>query len=211
MRNFWTPELDEELNRHKATGLSATKIAALLQTTRGAVLGRSYKLRNKPSQARIEQLKRQRIIAAEAHKNAAEKRERAAAEKRDQAQARQNEILAAMQADVAAGVDQSIVIKRAIGAGAKLGAVAKFFGLPRWRVYEIVRLGNTLPQWTDQQVELLLSMWPDHSAQKIADALGTTRGAVLGKIWRIGLRLRKSENGTKAPGYSQPTGSREAA
>lgn len=59
------------------------------------------------------------------------------------------------------------------------------------------------PRWTIKQVELLLTMWPDHSAQEIADALGTTRGAVLGKIWRVGLGARKSKNSTSAPGHSR--------
>src|SRR5258708_5654176 len=45
MQNYWTPERDEELRRHAAAGLSASKIAVLLHTTRGAVLGRSNRLR----------------------------------------------------------------------------------------------------------------------------------------------------------------------
>ena len=42
---FWTPERDEELRRHAAAGLSASKIAVLLHSTRGAILGRSNRLR----------------------------------------------------------------------------------------------------------------------------------------------------------------------
>jgi hypothetical protein len=45
MRTFWTPERDDELQRHAAAGFSAAKIAILLHTTRGAVLGRSNRLR----------------------------------------------------------------------------------------------------------------------------------------------------------------------
>jgi len=45
MQNYWTPERDEELRRHAAAGLSAGKIAVLLRTTRGAILGRSNRLR----------------------------------------------------------------------------------------------------------------------------------------------------------------------
>src|SRR6266566_2669053 len=45
MQNYWTPERDEELQRHAAAGLSASKIAVLLRTTRGAILGRSNRLR----------------------------------------------------------------------------------------------------------------------------------------------------------------------
>src|SRR6267378_8671315 len=45
MQNYWTPERDEELRRHAAAGLSASKIAVLLHTTQAAVRGRSKKLR----------------------------------------------------------------------------------------------------------------------------------------------------------------------
>jgi hypothetical protein len=45
MQNHWTPERDKELRRHAAAGLSASQIAVLLQTTRGAILGRSNRLR----------------------------------------------------------------------------------------------------------------------------------------------------------------------
>jgi hypothetical protein len=45
MRTYWTPERDEELQRHAAAGLSAAKIAVLLHTTRGAILRRSNRLR----------------------------------------------------------------------------------------------------------------------------------------------------------------------
>jgi hypothetical protein len=201
-RNYWTPKRDEELNRHKASGLSASKIATLLHTTRNAILGRSNRLRNRPSQAKIEQLKRQRIAAAEPRKKAAaEKREKAAAEAREKAQAHQDKILVAMRADLAAGVDRNVVIKRAIGAGAKSVTVAEFFGLSRRRVNKIAEPEKLLPQWTNKQVELLLSMWSGHhSAQEIADALGTSRGAVLGKIWRA----RKSKNSASSPGHCRP-------
>jgi hypothetical protein len=215
MRNYWTPERDEELKRRKAAGLSASKIAALLNTTRNAILGRSNRLRNKPSHAKIEQLKRQRIAAAEARKKAvAEKREKAAAKTREKALAHQDKILAAMRADFAAGVDRNVVIKHAIGVGAKPVAVAEFFGLSHWRVYEIAGPGQVPPRWTDKQLELLLSMWTDHSAQEIADAFGTTRGAVLGKIWRMGLHVRKSKNNASTPRHFRPrsgSGSRAAA
>jgi hypothetical protein len=45
MQNHWPPERDKELRRHAAAGLSASKIAVLLHTTRGAILGRSNRLR----------------------------------------------------------------------------------------------------------------------------------------------------------------------
>jgi len=199
-QSSWNPERDEELNRYKAAGLSASKIAALLHTTRGAILGRTNRLRNRPSPAKIEQLKQQRLLAMEVRKKAAaEKRDKVAADARDKAQAHQDKILATMRADLAAGVDRNVVIKRAMEAGAKSVTVAEFFGLSRWRVCQIAEPGKIPPEWTDKQVELLLSMWSDHSAQEIADALGTTRGAVLGKVWRVGLRSRKSKNRSMPP------------
>src|SRR5947209_4038645 len=62
MQNYWTPERDEELRRHAAAGLSASKIAVLLHTTRGAILGRSNRLRGKVFKS-DRWLKKQRIAA----------------------------------------------------------------------------------------------------------------------------------------------------
>jgi GcrA cell cycle regulator len=62
MQNFWTPERDEELRCHAAAGLSASKIAVLLHTTRGAILGRSNRLRGKVFKS-DRWLKKQRIAA----------------------------------------------------------------------------------------------------------------------------------------------------
>jgi hypothetical protein len=57
---FWTPGRDEELKRHEAAGLSATKIAVLLGTTRGAILGRSNRLRGKVFKSDLERRPRRR-------------------------------------------------------------------------------------------------------------------------------------------------------
>ena len=62
---FWTPERDEELKRHEAAGLSAAKIAAQLGTTRGAVLGRSNRLRGKVFKSDLERRPRRRSPASE--------------------------------------------------------------------------------------------------------------------------------------------------
>src|ERR1700734_3167870 len=87
-RKFWTPERDSELKRHKAAGLSASEIAALLHTTRGAGLGRSTRVRNLPSPAETEKRKRLRVLGAEARRKAgAEQRAGAIAEARQQAYA----------------------------------------------------------------------------------------------------------------------------
>jgi hypothetical protein len=61
---YWTPERDEELRRHEAAGLSAAKIAALLGTTRGAILGRSNRLRGKVFKSDLERRPRRRNPAS---------------------------------------------------------------------------------------------------------------------------------------------------
>jgi len=181
MRNVWTRERDEELIRYMAAGLSASKIASLLHTTRGAILGRSNRLRRGGFKSNSERLVMRKIATV---KN----REEAAAEKREKERARQDAILAGMRADLAAGVDLDVVVKQALGAGLKRTAVAEFLGLSRSQLYKLTEPERVLPRWTRERVKLLVSMRSDHSAQEIADALGTTRGAVLGKIWRMGLR-----------------------
>jgi hypothetical protein len=62
--SFWTPERDEELKRHEAAGLSATKIAVLLGTTRSAVIGRSNRLRGKVFKSDLERRPRRRSPAS---------------------------------------------------------------------------------------------------------------------------------------------------
>src|SRR5262245_10870139 len=48
------------------------------------------------------------------------------------------------------------------------------------------------PNWTEAQVERLKYLWAQgRSGQQIADDLHTTRNAVLGKVFRLGLPLRK--------------------
>src|SRR5260370_41521484 len=78
MQNYWTPERDDELRRHAAAGLSASKIAVLLHTTRGAILGRSNRLRGSLvmtrrfwTQKRDEELRRHATAGLSASKIAA--------------------------------------------------------------------------------------------------------------------------------------------
>jgi len=187
-----------------AAGLSAREIAALFHTTRNSVLGRIFRLRNKLSPAKLEQLERQKIARKKAM---AKKHAKAAAEVRAKAGPLQDKIFAAVRADLTAGIDRDVVIKRAMAGGANCVALAEIFGLSRWRIYDIARRRcaqpglRPPPRWTDKQVELLMSMWPDHTAQEIADVLGTGRGAVLGKAWRMG--LRKPESRASARGHSR--------
>lgn len=51
----------------------------------------------------------------------------------------------------------------------------------------------TMKYWTEDRVKTLISMWLDgNSAGKIADTLGgTTRNAVIGKVYRLGYSNRK--------------------
>ena len=67
---YWTPERDEEMKRHEAAGLSAAKIAAQLGTTRGAILGRSNRLRGKVFKSDLERRPRRRSPASTAIGNA---------------------------------------------------------------------------------------------------------------------------------------------
>jgi hypothetical protein len=139
-RKYWTPERDEELKLHEAAGLSASKIAALLDTTRSAVIGRSNRLRGNLFKSDAERLSRQRLSAEKkrekkhAHQGTffaalgadltAEKREEAAT-------------FAAIRANLAAGIDRDVVIKQALGAGIRLASVGEFFGLSIAQVYQI--------------------------------------------------------------------------
>lgn len=46
--------------------------------------------------------------------------------------------------------------------------------------------------WTHDKIETLKRMWPDNSATEIAETIGTSRNAVIGKANRIGLRKGKA-------------------
>jgi biotin operon repressor len=71
MTKFWTPKRDSRLLSLKAQGKSATEVADILGTSRGAVLGRLYRLQGivfKSEKARSKQqrefaLKRRRAAA----------------------------------------------------------------------------------------------------------------------------------------------------
>jgi hypothetical protein len=97
MRNYWTPERDEELKRREAAGLSAGEIAVLLHTTRSAVIGRSNRLRGNLFKSDLERLQRSGIATKTKRAN--------------------NAVLAAIRDDLAAGIDRDVIIKRAIQDG----------------------------------------------------------------------------------------------
>ena len=191
-RTYWTPDRDEELKRHEAAGLSTARIAALLHTTRSAVIGRSNRLRGNLFRSDVERLKRHphqgtffAAMGANPYKHEV--------------------IIAALRADLAAGVDRNVVVKRALGAGLKRATVGEFFGLSIEQVFQIAGPRQGARRWTKEQVELLLSMWPDHSTAEIAAALGTNTRAVSAKLFRMG--LRKSRRRTSVPDHFPPRAS----
>lgn len=212
-RNFWTPERDEELKRFEAAGLSASQIAAVLQRTRSAVLGRSNRLRGKLFRSDVEKRQRERSAAAErrAKKQAqspwllsigadleAEKRETAA-------------LVDALRADLAAGIGRDEAIRRALRIGHKPAGIGAFFALSIAQVHQIAGLRQGPRRWTRERVELLRSMWPDHTANEIAAALGTTPGVVYGVSRRLGLMSRRTaKNKPGEPGYLPPRASAAA-
>jgi hypothetical protein len=193
---YWTPDRDEELRRHEAAGLSAAKIAALLHTTRSAVIGRSNRLRGNLFTSDLKRLKRRphqgtffAAMGATPHKYEV--------------------IFATLRDDLAAGVDRDVVVKRALGAGLRRTAVGEFFGLSIEEVFQIAGPRQGTRRWTKEKVELLMSMWPDHSAAEIAAALGTTTRAVSTKGSR--LRLRRSRRRTPVPDHFPPLGAERPA
>jgi hypothetical protein len=119
---FWTLERDAALKHHEAAGLSASKIAVLLGTSRSAVLGRSSRLRGKVFKSQVDRSKLDKI---------------ASAKRRGAKAAREDAIIAALRADLHAGVDRIIAIGRARRAGATLRAIARFLGLTHQRVHQI--------------------------------------------------------------------------
>jgi len=49
-------------------------------------------------------------------------------------------------------------------------------------------------KWTDSNVSILANMWKaGRSAGDIGKALGTSRGSVMGKVFRLGLARYKAE------------------
>jgi hypothetical protein len=187
-KHYWTPEGDEELKRHEAAGLSASKIAALLGTTRNAVLGRLNRLRGKlfESDVNRHQLRRK----------AANGKPR---------KVHQAKIFAAMRTDLAAGIDRDTVIKRALDAYIGHHAIGEFFGLSPAQVYQIAGPRRNFTKWTKEQIELMVSMWPTHSTLEIATAVGSTPRIVYGKLHKLGLRRRNSRNGASAPEHLPET------
>jgi len=193
-RNFWTAERDEELKRFEAGGLSASQIAAVLGTTRGAVLGRSNRLRGKLFRSDLENRQRERSRAAERRaKKQAQSPWHAGAdlevEKWEMAA-----LVDALRADLAVGIGRDGAIQRALRAGHSPARIGAFFDLSIGQVHQIGGVRHGPRRWTQERVELLRSMWPDHAANEIAAVLGTTADAVYRRGLRLGLSRRPAKS-----------------
>ena len=182
MRYYWTPERDEELKRHKAAGLPTAEIAALLGTTRSAILGRSNRLRGK-------------LFESDVKRNELRRKAAPGTRRKD----REAKIFPALRADLAAGIDRDTVINRALDAGVRHSTIGDFFGLSPAQVYQIAGPRRNFTKWTKEQIALMVSMWPDHSTLEIATAVGLTPRMVYGKLYKLGLRRRTfQERSTRA-------------
>ena len=196
-RNFWTAERDEKLRRLEAVGFSASQIAAVLQTTRSAVLGRSNRLRGKLFRSDVEKRQRERSAAAKRPaKKQADQSPRLADMRADlEAEKRETTALVdALRADLTAGIGRDAAIQRALRAGHKPSGIGAFFGLSIAQVHQIAELRQGPRRWTQERVELLRSMWPDHAANEIAAVLGTTADAVYRRGLRLGLSRRPAKS-----------------
>jgi GcrA cell cycle regulator len=58
-----------------------------------------------------------------------------------------------------------------------------------------------LSMWTEERVHELERLWVDHSASQIAEVLGVTRNAVIGKLHRLGMG---SDAAPREPGMPWP-------
>jgi hypothetical protein len=126
---MWNSDLDAELVRLRNHGLSFTEISALMGVTRGAVLGRFYRLSGNefPSQTTR---RREEAVAV---------RQRAAARLE-----KQQSLEKKLRADLAAGKDRNRAIKEAYEAGAGVRTIAKVVGLTFARIQQITaKMGAT--------------------------------------------------------------------
>jgi hypothetical protein len=119
----WTREKDKQLLRLQAKGLSASQIAEQLGTTRGAVLGRSARLRGVVFPSQTRQVERDKALRTK---------------RRHQNNHRNETAVAAMRRAIAKGVDRDQAIIAAVRARATYQAIADELGVSRQRVQQIV-------------------------------------------------------------------------
>ena len=66
--------------------------------------------------------------------------------------------------------------------------------------------------WTEERISLLKKLWEEGaSANRIAEQIGTSRNAVIGKVHRLGLSKRESpiKRNPQSPSYSRKRKSQE--
>jgi hypothetical protein len=122
MKSPWTPARDKRLLQLQAAGRSAAEIAKTMGTTRGAVIGRSIRLRGIVYQSSIDSWKRANARAMAARR--AEGRSFEPPEVRRKA-------LQEMKKAIARGMPRNEAIYKANQAGALWREIGDYFGMTR--------------------------------------------------------------------------------
>lgn len=64
---------------------------------------------------------------------------------------------------------------------------------------------NIYTPWPTASIEALKTMWADgYSASRIADTVGRTRNAVIGRVYRLGLPTRETKHNSRGPVVRKP-------
>jgi hypothetical protein len=122
--SFWNTKRDKILQKLQASGHSAAQIAERLGTTRGAVIGRSARLRGL-------------VFASQLRREAAEK---ALREKRLRERKRRvKEALSVLKQALARGAKRHVAATKAKAAGATYQEIGNYFGVSRQAVHQMVR------------------------------------------------------------------------
>jgi hypothetical protein len=121
--SLWTPQLDKQLRRLAAKGLSARQIGEQLKVGRNAVIGRWARLRGLVFRCEVEREKKLRAEAAE---------------RRRTRKRRNDAAVAGLRRALAKGVLRHVAIAEARKAGATYGAIGAAMGLSRQRVHQIL-------------------------------------------------------------------------
>ena len=120
---FWTADKDKQLQRLEAAGLSGAQIADRIGTTRGAVIGRSARLRGLIFPSQLQRQRRERALRVARLR---QKEERFAVP------------LASMRRAIARGTPRNIAIVLAVKAHVTYQAIADELGISRQRVQQII-------------------------------------------------------------------------
>jgi len=121
--SLWTPQLDKQLHKLAAKGLSARQIGEKLNVGRNAVIGRWARLRGLVFRCEVEREKKLRAEAAT---------------RRKERKRRSDGAIAALRRALPKGVLRHVAIAEARKAGATYGAIGEAMGLSRQRVHQIL-------------------------------------------------------------------------